>query len=167
MRRKLAILAIGVATLVVACGPSTPATPADLTDADLAAIKQGEDEWVRLTNAKDWTAAVQAYWSSDAAVLPPNGPAAVGHEAITTWIESFPPFTGFTLEQVSVEGRGDLAYVRGKYKLNVTLPGSTVAIPDEGKHVTIWKKQADGSWKASVGIFNSDLAPPPTTPAKS
>ena len=30
-------------------------------------------------------------------------------------------------------------------------------IKDHGKFVEIWKKQADGSWKCAVDMFNSDL----------
>ena len=32
---------------------------------------------------------------------------------------------------------------------------------DKGKYLTVWKKQADGSWKVLYDMFNSDL---PTTP---
>ncbi|MBA2471329.1 MAG: hypothetical protein H0V41_03460 [Pseudonocardiales bacterium] len=52
---------------------------------------------------------------------------------------------------------GDLAYSTGTYAF---------ANPpiDKGKFVDVWKKQADGSWKAVIDIFNSDL--PVTPPAK-
>ncbi len=30
-------------------------------------------------------------------------------------------------------------------------------ISDKGKYVTVWKKQADGSWKVMLDIFNTDL----------
>jgi ketosteroid isomerase-like protein len=33
-------------------------------------------------------------------------------------------------------------------------------VTDRGKYVTIWKKQADGSWKVIADIFNSDLPMP-------
>jgi ketosteroid isomerase-like protein len=150
-------------TVMMAC---QPAAPADLSDADRASIKQGEDAWVRLTNAKDWTAAAQAYWTADAVVLPPNSPAATGQSGIVTWLSGFPPFSDFTLEQVAVEGRGDLAYVHGTYSLMVTPPGASAPIRDQGKHVTVWKKQPDGTWKASLGIFNSNLPLPTPEPAK-
>lgn len=163
MRTFSAVVLVGFATLAVACQP--PAS-VGLSDADRAAIKAGEHAWVRLTNAKDWTAAAQAYWTADAIALPPNGPAVTGQSAIATWLSEFPPFSDFTLEQVAVEGRGDLAYVHGRYSMMVTMPGGSAPSRDEGKHVTIWRKQADGTWKASLGIFNSDLPLPPPEPAK-
>ena len=30
-------------------------------------------------------------------------------------------------------------------------------VNDTGKYVCVWKKQADGSWKAEVDTWNSDL----------
>ena len=34
-----------------------------------------------------------------------------------------------------------------------------------GKYVTTWHKQSDGSWKAAVDIFNSDVPLPAPAPA--
>ena len=166
MRRHLAILVVASAILAAGCQAAASSSAAELSDADRAAIKHGEDEWVRLTNAKDFTGAARAYWTADASLLPPNGPAVSGHDGIATWLKNFPPFSGFTLEQVTVEGRGDFAYVRGKYTLNVTMPGAAAPTADVGKHITIWKKQPDGSWKAAAGIFNSDLPLLAPAPAK-
>jgi len=30
---------------------------------------------------------------------------------------------------------------------------------EKGKYLTVWKKQADGSWKVIEDMFNSDLPP--------
>ena len=158
MRPLHAVLA-ATALATAACQPRAET---GLTEADRAAIQSGEDNWVRLTLAKDWPAAVAAYWSDDAVVLPPNAPSAAGKDAILAWISTFPPFSAFSMQQVSVDGRDDLAYVRGTYTLRVTPPGATAPIDDHGKHITIWKRQADGSWKAILATFSSDL-PLPTT----
>lgn len=69
MRGSHAIFVVGLAAFATACQPTAPS---GLSEADRAAIKQGEDQWVTLTNAKDWMAATQAYWTSDAAILPPK-----------------------------------------------------------------------------------------------
>jgi ketosteroid isomerase-like protein len=37
-------------------------------------------------------------------------------------------------------------------------------ITSRGKYATMWKKQADGNWRAVVDISNSDL--PATPPSK-
>jgi ketosteroid isomerase-like protein len=50
-----------------------------------------------------------------------------------------------------------MAYVIGFY---------TVDNPplDKGKYVEVWKKQANGAWKAVVDTFNSDM--PASAPAR-
>ena len=58
---------------------------------------------------------------------------------------------------MEVARSGDFAYSTGSYAI------ANPAI-DKGKFVDVWKKQADGSWKAAADVINSDLpAPPPTT----
>jgi ketosteroid isomerase-like protein len=35
---------------------------------------------------------------------------------------------------------------------------------DRGKYVTVWRKQADGSWRVVRDVFNSDLPVPGPVP---
>ena len=57
---------------------------------------------------------------------------------------------------------GDLGYTSGTYQFSIT--GSDgKPIPDKGKYVVVWKKDASGKWKVVADIFNSDL---PAAPAK-
>ena len=61
--------------------------------------------------------------------------------------------------------QADLAYDRGTYSMTVTPPGAA-PIEDRGKYLTIYRKQADGSWKIARVMFNSDLPlPAPEKPA--
>jgi hypothetical protein len=62
---------------------------------------------------------------------------------------------------LEIQGQGDLAYDRGTYSMTVTPPG-LAPIEDHGKYLSIWRKQADGSWKITHAMFNSD-PPLPTT----
>jgi ketosteroid isomerase-like protein len=69
---------------------------------------------------------------------------------------------------VAVAKSGDVAYTYGTYDLSVTGPDGK-PMTDKGKYVTVYKKQADGSWKAALDTFNSDMplpTPPPPPPAK-
>jgi len=157
---RSALLLLAVAASATACRPEMPA---DLSPADRTAVKRSIDEYARLCNARDFTGAARSYFTDDGVALPPNGAPVVGNDAIATWLKNLPPFTDLAFEEVKLEGRGDLAYLHGKYSFMVTLPGATAPIKDQGKHVTIFKRQSDGSWKASLGRFNSDL-PVPTAP---
>jgi ketosteroid isomerase-like protein len=51
---------------------------------------------------------------------------------------------------------GDLAIETGTFTFTQKPKGSA-AITDKGKYMTVWKKQADGSWKLLRDIANSDL----------
>jgi ketosteroid isomerase-like protein len=41
-------------------------------------------------------------------------------------------------------------------------PKGTKPITDKGKYLTVFKKQADGSWKAVADMINSDTPAPGT-----
>jgi ketosteroid isomerase-like protein len=153
--------------ILIAIGCRTPA-PTGLSDADKAAIQKVLDEAVRIGNAptKDWAAYVRAYYAEDAVVLPPNGPAVQGWALMESWFAAFPPMSDFGPQIIEVEGRGDLAFVRGTYSMMLTLPGAAEPTNDTGKYIEIWRKQTDGSWRVVRDMFNSDLplAAPEATP---
>jgi len=154
--RLLTLLGLVMILIAIAC--RTPA-PTGLTETDKAAIQKVLDEAVRIGNSptKDWAAYVRAYYTEDAVVLPPNGPAVQGWASMEPFFASFPPMSDFRPEIIEVEGRGDLAYVRGAYSMMLTPPGAPEPIKDTGKYIEIWRKRADGSWRVIRDIFNSDL----------
>lgn len=87
--------------------------------------------------------------------MPPNATPARGRAAIAEFLAAFPTIPLFRAEMLRVEGEGDLAYVHGTYHLEMRMPDGMV--PDDGKYIEIWKRQADGSWRIAYDIFNSDL----------
>ncbi len=60
---------------------------------------------------------------------------------------------------VDVGGSGDTAYEIGKYSLTIQAEGQA-AMADSGKYVVVWKRQADGTWKLHVDIWNSSMPLP-------
>jgi uncharacterized protein (TIGR02246 family) len=137
--------------------------PAPLSEADKVAIRAIDQNFVDAVLAKNWAAAAALY-TPEASFMPPNGPLVKGPAAIQAWMATFPPLTTFTLEPQQTDGVGDLAYVRGIYTMNFTLPGATAPTEDHGKYIVIGRKQADGSWLISEDIFNSDVPLPAPTP---
>jgi ketosteroid isomerase-like protein len=130
-----------------------------LSDEDVAAIKTAHDAYGQTMISKDWAALI-AMHTEDAVIMPPNMPLIQGREAIQAWNEASPPITAFNLTCVEIDGRGDLAYVRGVYTLTMELKGAPQPIQDTGKFLDILQKQEDGSWLIAVDIFNSDLPQP-------
>ena len=132
--------------------------PAALSEADRAAIEATSKAFVEGVNAKDW-AAVAATYTEDGVIMPPNGPAVAGRANVQAFLEAFPPISDFNLENVEVEGLGDMAYVRGAFTMTIS-PEGGYPITDTGKYIEIRKKQADGSWLLYIDIFNSDVPLP-------
>jgi len=58
--------------------------------------------------------------------------------------------------QVEVSRGGDLGYARGTYELTATDPANKKAATEKGRFVTIFRKEADGSWKAVQDINNAE-----------
>jgi uncharacterized protein (TIGR02246 family) len=152
IHRTLAVLAL--TGLAVGCQPG----PAGLTDADRSAIRTRIADFDKAMQAADVPAIMSAY-TEDAVLLPPNAPIVRGRAAIQKFFEGFPKITEFKQSSDEIEGQGEFAYPWGTYETAMTPPGAKAPLKDRGKVLSVWRKQADGSWLASRVIWNSDLTP--------
>ncbi|MFN2128386.1 MAG: YybH family protein [Anaerolineales bacterium] len=156
------ILLVMLAAVIMCCQPPAPT---GLSTADLEAIQKVTNDAVAMASGTaDWTAYTDLYYAPDATVLPPNMEAVKGREAIISNFASMSPVSDMQFTQVKVDGCGDLAYVYGEYSMSVDVGGEMV--PDNGKYIEIWKRQADGSWQVIYDIYNSDLPLPDLAPAE-
>jgi uncharacterized protein (TIGR02246 family) len=128
---------------------------AGLPAEDIAAIRWVTDEWMRRFLAND-PEPLADWYTEDAVVMPPNHAAIRGRPAIRKWIAGFSRVTQFKNEIEQIEGRTDLAYVRGRYSMTLQPEGAPGPVEDVGKYLEIRKRQPDGSWPLAVDIFNSD-----------
>lgn len=64
----------------------------------------------------------------------------------------------FTLKTSDVILQGNLAIEIGKYDMVMSGPG-VESWPDNGKYLTVWEIQSDGSLKIKVGMWNTDNNP--------
>jgi ketosteroid isomerase-like protein len=67
----------------------------------------------------------------------------------------------FSAERVDVAKDGEMAYTRGPYQLTVSNPKTKKPVTDKGTYLTVFKKQADGSWKAVEDFTASEIPPAP------
>jgi len=140
-----------------------PASAPDTRAADEAAIRKADAEWVQAAKSLK-VDAWMAFYTDEAAVLPPNDKMATSKESIRKAVSDLLGLPGLSISwtpaKVEVSRSGDLAYAYGAYDLSWTNGGKTAT--DHGKNVEIWKKQPDGGWKCIVDTWNSDLplAPP-------
>jgi len=147
--------------LLTGCSQS----PAAMGDADTRALRDNEAAW-----NKDWAAKdverIVAHYADDGNLLVAGMPIASGKDAIRSACKQLlaDPNVALTFEaaQVEVAKNGDLAYTRGTYSMTMTDPASKKPVTEKGKYITVYRKSADGSWKATQDINNADA---PATPA--
>jgi len=137
---------------------------------DATGVKQAvaavEADWNKAFLAKDVDAIVEPY-ASDAVFVLPGMPPQVGTAAIrNVYVESFKdPNFGLTLtsDKVEVAGSGELAMSQGNFVMKGSDPKTKQPMTTmTGPYLTVFKKQADGSWKAIQDWVASN---PPSAPA--
>jgi ketosteroid isomerase-like protein len=129
-------------------------------------LRDADDEWSKAAATHDLDKTI-SFYSSDAIVLPPNGPAITTKEGIReTWKQILGDMTSMRWKatRVEVANSGDLGYITGTYEMKIK-DASGKLIDDRGKYLEVWKKQAGGSWKCSADMFSSDLPAAASSPA--
>jgi len=162
------LLPLAIAVLpAAACRPAPresdrPAATAEpLAAADLAAIRATDSAFVTAANAGN-ASGVAGTYTPDAHLMPPNLATIEGREAIQKFwgglLDANHVKLGLTSDEV--EGRGDLAYSRGRYTFDITPKGKGEPGHDEGKFLEILRRQSDGSWRYAVDMYSSNLPAP-------
>lgn len=130
-------------------------------EVEKAAIRKTLVDWEAATNkgGAEGAKGYASYATPDARWLPPEIPAISGREAITQYAATFAEMKGFRakfdLSDVVVSLSGDIASSVGTFKITGQDPEGSPQV-FEGKFVDVWHKQADGSWKVAVGIWNTN-----------
>lgn len=154
-----------ISVLCFSACQTQPTTAVDTRAADETVVRNLDLEWSKAAGGKD-VAKTVSFYADDANVMPPNSAVLTGQAPIRALWKGMleaPGFSGgWKPTKVEVARSGDLAYVTGTYEFNET-DANGKPMTDKGKYVEVWKKQADGSWKCVVDIFNTDL--PPAAPA--
>jgi ketosteroid isomerase-like protein len=166
MIQTRAALGVTALLLALACSPSTPAadtaasatpTPANDPAADKAAVTKAHDVLEGSYRTSDCNAMVSAA-ANDGVFEPPNTPSAKGVDAIRAWCQ--PMFAQMKTKSLTVSNKtidlsGDIAVDRGEYDWVLTPAKGGKDVRSVGRYITIWHRQADGSWKATELIWNS------------
>ena len=138
--------------------PVAETTIGVLSAPDHAVIRIASDRFSRLLLAQDFDSLVDLY-TEDAVLMPPHQPTVHGRSTIRTWFRStFPRVSRLSLTIDEIDGRADIAYVRGSYSMTLHPDGAPGPVDDVGKYIEIRKRQPDGSWLLAADIFNSDKA---------
>ena len=150
-----------VTLVIAACAKEAP-PPAAPPPTDPAAVRSAIDaanaKAAAAMKAND-SATALANYADDAVVMMANQKAWRGRAEISSGIGGL--MAVMTIKDVAFDTKdvmvdGDLAVETGEFKMTLQPKGGP-EIKDEGKYLTVWKKQADGSWKIVRDINNTSL----------
>jgi uncharacterized protein (TIGR02246 family) len=157
----LAILCISVA----ACNSRNEEPKVD-TAAIAAALKASEQEMAAALRARD-AGAWASHYAADATMMTPFEAAVSGQDRIKAdfaRILADPNFSlAFESDSTQVAASGDMAYTRGRFTATQTDPGTKRKVGMSGNYATIFRKQADNSWKAVEDIASPGAGAPPSS----
>lgn len=161
---KLTVVPFASLLLLAGCNsaPTTPAAPAVDLVAEQSKIRDIESGWVKEAAAKDLEKSA-GHYSDDAILMLPGAPPAKGKDAIkAAWkgmLDDPNLKLNFSADRVEMSAGGDLATTRGSYSMTVTNPKTKKPVDDKGSYMTVYKKQADGTWRVIEDMTSSEVAP--------
>jgi uncharacterized protein (TIGR02246 family) len=158
-----------IASFLILAGCSEAPPPvADTREADTKAIRD-----VEATALKAWKARsgadLASIYTPDASLMIPNMATVKGSDVSSMMKEMFAdPNLSLTFEAAKVEvaKSGELGYSQGAYSMTMSDPKTKKVLTEKGKYVTVFAKQADGSWKAVSDINTPDAPAAPAAKGK-
>lgn len=120
-------------------------------------IQRLREVHVAAVNAGDANAWANCF-AEDAVQMPPHFQANVGQAAIRGWGQGFLSMFacrfGLSVEEVRVDS--NLAFERGRYSIQLTPKSGGDPMQENGKYITIYRRETGGDWKIARDIWNSD-----------
>lgn len=132
----------------------SPAQSGALVEARKA-IDKGNGQWIDAWDKAD-ASLIAGLFAADGVLLGRNGKSFKGPNQILERMKTVMNAAGkgvkATVTTVDLWLDGEIAYETGKYGYTSQEKGQPVT--DEGRYVTIWRRQSDGSWKivADMGV---------------
>jgi uncharacterized protein (TIGR02246 family) len=121
-------------------------------------VMQLSKEWSQTIATKDVDKIV-SFWTDDAFLMQEGQAPLKGKQAIRKMVEESFKIPGFSIswqpQSVEVSDCGDMAYLIENAHVSFT-DSMGKAITINNKAVSIWRKQADGTWKNVVDISTAD-----------
>ena len=166
MRAMTNLLTPIAAILIFAgCAQAPPTAPVDNSAAAEQGIREAVDASLKVMQTKDVDKFVDGFYSDDASVFMPGAPALTGRDSIRVAMKGAFSDPNLTMTLVTTKvvasKSGEMGYAEGTVVQTTTNPKTKKVTEEHDKWVTVFRKQADGSWKAVSDIFNASPAPAP------
>jgi ketosteroid isomerase-like protein len=145
------VTALLLALCAAGCAPSFDAA------SESSKLAQRDADWSSASFEGKDIEKIVSYWSDDAQVLQPGLPPIDGKTAIRAFVAASLKIPGFKIHWVSekpvLSPDGKMAYVLSK--VETTAPGANGSLQStHGRSVTVWRRDADGTWRCVVDISN-------------
>ena len=124
------------------------------TKAEGEKVIQLSKDWSKASSTGDVSKTV-SYWADDPIIMSAGQPVLNGKESIKKMVEESFKMPGFQIswepQKAVVSESGDMAYILEDSQISFS-DSTGKSIVENNKAVSIWRKQADGSWKNVVDI---------------
>lgn len=153
MRSIRTMMAAAALVALVACNAKVEVTMDN--EEDIAAVNAVRDLEVSSLMSGDMTL---AYAADDVVIMPPDAPQVVGIEAARAWATEFMATVTvqdlrYTDTQVTVSGNLAVEHYAGSMTM---VMGEGDPMTETVKGVHVYRKGADGGWKMTLDVWNSD-----------
>lgn len=148
--KKALLLLLSAAPLLAGAAPP-PAQPN--LQAELDSLVAAERAFSKTSEEKGIKPAFLAFLADDGVLFRP-GP--VPGKAWTEKAPNPPILLTWRPVKADIARSGDLGYTTGPWEIRETATSEAVAF---GNYITVWQKQADGTWKVKTDIGNSNPKP--------
>jgi len=160
MSRFFALLLIGVCVVLSMSSLAHAGVPVPVNPVLTTLLTKELSLYSNMWQSRNFSGLVEELYTSDCQFMPGGSNLTIqyGHNQTLNVIEQVLSNGIATLNFTNIETgadnqKPDLIYQIGVYNM-YDINGQ---IKDQGKHVFLWEKQDDNSWKIYVHIFNSNI----------
>ena len=139
---------LGALLLAACAAPTPPADPEVLMEADRAfaadVAEGGSEAWA-------------SWFAEDGRMVRPGDGLIQGREAIRsvmTGLDDPSTVLSWAPDHAEIAASGDLGWTTGTYTSEGAGPDGEV-VRGQGRYVSIWRRQSDGTWKMVRDIWNT------------
>jgi ketosteroid isomerase-like protein len=152
MKHLSTVASVGI-VLTAAC----QSAPRVDVEAERASLRAAVDHYHQLASGKESDALAQMY-DAASVTLPPCDAPITGSDATREFAEAFADVPGmaisFETDVIDVSNDGSMGYSLADATISMDGPdGETFS--EVARDVHVWRRQADGSWKVVVDVWNS------------
>jgi len=137
------------------CSDSLDARQSEVSASKIE-LGQMNRDFAAALNAKDAKAAAAQY-TEDAVLIPPGEAIVRGREAIEEYWRGaieLGAVRDVSVETMDAQSTGSLGYETGSFMLTVNGPDGEAVI-DRGRYVELLRRDTDGRWLSTHGIWNA------------